>query len=83
MQRKIFKSGNSIVVSLPKEYLELLEIVDGAEVSVTMDEAEQRIIITPLGTQLANAGVDQAFAKQVADFIERYRPALEALAAGE
>jgi len=28
---------------------------------------------------LAKVGVDKAFAQQVADFIEHYRPALEAL----
>jgi len=32
MQRKIFKTGNSLVVSLPKEVLEPLGISDGADV---------------------------------------------------
>ncbi len=47
MRRKIFRTGNRIVVSLPKDALDFLGIAEGSEVT---------------------------------EFIERYRPALEALA---
>ena len=83
MKRKIFRSGNSMVVSLPKDYLELLGLKEGTEVSVIVDETENNIIISPVAGQLSAAGVDEKFARQVNDFIERYRPALEALAKGE
>lgn len=79
MQRKIFKTGNSLVVSLPKEVLEPLGISDGAEVSVELDRTNSEIVIRPARANNI-PGVDEAFAHQVNEFIEKYRPALEALA---
>lgn len=78
MVRKIFRTGNSMVVSLPKDALELLGLAEGAEVSVEVDQERRRIVITPV--QSALPGVDEEFARQVAEFIAQYRPALEALA---
>jgi antitoxin MazE len=78
MVRKVFKTGNSMVISLPREMIENLQLSEGSEVSIELDEDGQRILITPV--QPVNAGVDAEFARQVADFIETYRPALEALA---
>jgi antitoxin MazE len=78
MARKIFKTGNSMVVSLPRESLESLNLKEGSEVSVELHKERGEIIITPVSRALP--GIDQEFARQVADFIERYRPALEALA---
>ncbi len=80
MPRKIFKTGNSIVVSLPRETLDYLELKEGSEVSVELNKDRGEIIIAPLDRDLP--GVDAEFARQVADFIEEYRPALEALAKG-
>jgi antitoxin MazE len=79
MLRKVFKTGNSVVVSLPKNTLEILGIGVGANVSVDLDRENRQIVITLVEEPLAMAGVDKAFAQQVADFIEQYRPALEAL----
>lgn len=78
MNRKIFRTGNSMVISLPKEMLEALHMEEGEEVSVELNQARRQIVISPA----PNAGeeVDAEFAKQVAEFIEEYRPALEALA---
>lgn len=78
MVRKIFKTGNSTVVSLPKEMLDALHLTEGEEVSVELDAKHGRIVITPAA--LEADGIDAEFAKQVADFIDEYRPALEALA---
>jgi putative addiction module antidote len=78
MVQKIFRSGNSLVVSLPKDILDMLGLDEGAEVSVEIDREQRRIIITPAG--LALPGVNEEFARQVTEFIEQYRPALEALA---
>ena len=80
MMRKIFKTGNSMVVSLPKDILEFLQLSDGAGVSVELDKVERKIVISPAKLPLAVSGVDEVFAKQVNDFIEEYRPALEELA---
>jgi putative addiction module antidote len=78
MVRKIFKTGNSLVISLPKEFTESLGLGEGSEVNVAVLQAEGRIIIEPVSPQLA--GIDVIFAQQLNDFIEQYRTALEALA---
>jgi putative addiction module antidote len=80
MLRKVFKTGNSVVISLPKDVLDYLDIQEGGQVSVDLDREKRRIVITPVEAPLAVAGVDENFARQVAEFIEQYRPALEALA---
>lgn len=79
MLRKIFKTGNSVVVSLPKEAIEYLQIDEGSEVNIEIDRENRQIIIIPASPPRIE-GVDQEFARQVAEFIEQYRPALEELA---
>jgi len=79
MSRKVFKTGNSTVVSLPKDVLDALQIQDGSQVDVFLDEPNQQIIIRPT-EELPIAGVDVEFARQVSEFISLYRPALEELA---
>ena len=78
MVRKIFKSGNSIVVSIPKEMLDSLNMAEGAEVDVEFDELQKVITIAP--TEIPVRSVDETFARQIDEFILQYRPALEALA---
>ena len=79
MSRKIFKTGNSAVVSLPKDMLEALQIQDGSQVDVMLDQPNRQIIIRPT-EDLPIVGVDADFARQVSDFITAYRPALDELA---
>lgn len=78
MVRKIFKTGNSLVISLPKESIQSLGLQEGSEVEVAIDKDENTIIIRPVKQLLAE--IDESFAQQLNDFIEQYRPALEALA---
>ena len=78
MLRKLFKTGNSIVVSLPKDITEPLGVSEGTDVSVELDRENGQIIIRPAEHPIAG-DVDEDFARQVAEFIEEYRPALEAL----
>ena len=78
MVRKIFKTGNSLVVSLPKESIQLLGLHEGSEVSVSVNQEDGHIIIEPATSSLAE--IDEIFAQQLDEFIEQYRPALEALA---
>ncbi len=80
MMRKIFKTGNSLVVSLPKDALEYLNLSDGAGVTVELDQTEKKIIISPTEHPIAASGIDKAFSQQVDAFIKQYRPALEELA---
>ena len=76
MLRKIFKTGNSMVVSLPREMLESLGAADGSDVSVELEDGT--IVIRPIRQTVP--GVDEEFARQLSEFIDEYRPALEALA---
>jgi putative addiction module antidote len=76
MLRKIFKTGNSLVVSLPKQILDALDLSCGSDVSVELEDG--KIVIRPM--RQAVPGVDEDFARQLSEFIDEYRPALEALA---
>jgi len=76
--RKIFKTGNSLVIALPRDLLDLLHLREGAEVSIDVDQAQKQIVIAP--AQTMSTEIDVEFARQVADFIDTYRTALEALA---
>ena len=80
MLRRLFKTGNSVVLSLPKEILDSLGVSSGENVSLELDLKQRRVIITPAEKLPVVAGVDEAFARQVSEFIEQYRPALEELA---
>ncbi len=80
MIRRLFKTGHSIVLSLPKEVLDALGIKDGADVNLELDHEQRRVIISPVEKPFAIAGVDKGFARQVEEFIQQYRPALEELA---
>lgn len=79
MQRKLLKTGNRTVLSLPKQMLDSLRLKSGDNVFIELDKQNNRLVISPVQKPLAVA-VDEDFAKQVNDFIEKYRPALEELA---
>jgi len=78
MIRKIFKTGNSIVVSLPTDARERLGMQPGSEVEVEVDESEGVLIIRPVKQQAT--GITPEFASIVDEFIGEYRQVLEALA---
>jgi putative addiction module antidote len=78
--RQLFKTGNSIVLSLPKEILNDLGMKKGEKVNLEIDRERGRIIISPVRKTIVGSGVDEDFARQVNDFIETYRPALDELA---
>ena len=80
MIRRLFKTGNSVVISLPKEVLDDLGIKDGESVNLELDREQHRLVITPAEESMAVAGVNEEFARQVDEFIQQYRPALEELA---
>ncbi|GAP16617.1 AbrB/MazE/SpoVT family DNA-binding domain-containing protein [Levilinea saccharolytica] len=80
MLRRLFKTGNSVVLSLPKEILDELGLAEGENVSLELDSQQRQVIVRPVEKPLAITGVDEEFARQINDFIEQYRPALEELA---
>ena len=79
MQRKVFTNGNSLVVFLPKEVLEPLGGYEGSQVSVELDRPNGQILIRPSRLP-PDVRMDEAFARQVSEFIVESRPALNALA---
>ena len=80
MLRKVFRAGNSVVISLPRAALEYLDIHEGEEVEVNLDRENRQVILKPVEMPQAVSGVDEKFALQVAEFIKQYRRALEQLA---
>ena len=86
MLQKVFKSENSTVLALPEEMLDVLHLKEGEDVSVELDTEHRQIIITRLSLHVDDVAdniandVDTEFARQVAIFIDIYRPALESLA---
>ncbi len=80
MIRQLFKTGNSIVLSLPKEMLDDLGVKVGESINLELDHDQRRVILTPVEKPLAIVGVNEDFARQVDEFIQQYRPALEELA---
>lgn len=80
MLRKVFKTGNSVVVSIPQDALDYLGLAEGRMVAVDLDRQNRQIVISPVLGIENIPGVDETFARQVNDFIEKYRSALETLA---
>ena len=80
MRRKICAIGNSFGISIPKEIIEKLRLTLGTQVEIKIDEKEKMITIEPFVDQSIQDSVDKEFVSQVNDFIERYKPALKALA---
>jgi len=79
MSRKIFKSGNSLVIALSKEMLAYLQLGESDEVHLRLDPEKRQILVMLAESALSTSAVDREFTIQVADFIEEYRPALEEL----
>lgn len=80
MHRKLCFIGNSQGVSIPREMIEKLNLSVGSEVDITIDKSGERIILEPVKKKKYPKGIDREFVSQVNEFIEKYRPALKALA---
>lgn len=80
MQRKVFKTGNSLVVSLPKDAIEEMKINEGSVMNVYYDRETKKLIVEPIQTDQAVESVDAEFARQVSEFIDEYKPSLDELA---
>lgn len=74
MTQKLLKVGDSAAVTIPKKSLEELGLKIGDSVSIEVDKQKRVVIISPL------LRVDKELMDWTEKFIERYRPALEALA---
>jgi bifunctional DNA-binding transcriptional regulator/antitoxin component of YhaV-PrlF toxin-antitoxin module len=75
-----YNGGESVVISLPREALELLGISKGSTVILELNREKHQVILSPIEKPLVTAGVDEKFARQISEFIDQYRPTLETLA---
>lgn len=75
MTQKVLKVGTSAAVTIPKKSLEELGLKIGDDVVVEVDIKRRAVLIEPI---YKNA--DKEVLRWTKKFIERYRPALEALA---
>ena len=80
MIQKIIRVGKDLVVALPKNIVESLQLSKGEEIVFTVDPGQNRILIQPVGHSPDLEDIDQEFAAQVSKFIKDYKPALEELA---
>jgi antitoxin component of MazEF toxin-antitoxin module len=78
MFKKIFKVGNRLVVAIPRKMLDELGLGIGSRVRIELNANAREIVIRTEAGSIP--GVNEVFAQQVAEFINEYRPTLEALA---
>jgi putative addiction module antidote len=77
MTQKVIKVGNSSAVIIPKQSLLELGLKPGDKVVVETDKKRKRLLVKSSGRQ---ARVSNELLDWTEKFIQRYRPALEALA---
>lgn len=77
LTQKLYKNGNSIAVTIPKQYLEDLDLHDGSQVVV--DKRGDQLIIASKKKVITN-GLDQEFVTQVDEFMKDHHDTLEKLA---
>jgi putative addiction module antidote len=56
--RKVFKAGNSSVVSLPFDMLKALGIKDGSHLSVELNRERRELILKPVIVKSSNMSID-------------------------
>lgn len=76
--RKVFRAGNSLVVSVPQEMLRELELTEGSRVTVSVDRQRGEIVLRPFAGS-GGTGITGDFAKQVEEFIHEYAGVLREL----
>lgn len=74
MTQKVLRVGSSAAVTIPKKSLEELGLQIGDSVIVEIDKKQRTVVIEPA------VQVDRELIDWTKTFIEKYRPALEALA---
>ena len=74
MTQKVLKVGSSAAVTIPRKSLEELGLKIGDRVTVAINREDKSIVVQP------SVSVDAETVQWARNFIEKYRPALEALA---
>ena len=75
MTQKVLQVGSSAGVIIPKKTLGQLGLQIGDEINVEVDTKRKKVFIEPVSKT-----VDKELLNWTRKFIEKYRPALEALA---
>lgn len=77
--QKLYKTGNSVAVTIPKQLLKKFNLKIGSEVDLIPQG--RKIIIAPSGIDLAK-DVDIKFMKMVEEFVITHEDVLKTLAKG-
>ena len=75
--QKLYKNGNSVAMTIPKEYLKQLHLRDGSLVSVEKEGEE--LVVVPKIKVIAKS-VTTSFAKMVDEFVRDHEDVLRKLA---
>lgn len=78
--QKLYKNGNSVTVTIPKEYLKQLNLKNGSEVIVEQDLEGEIIMISRKKSKKKSSKISPEFLKWLDSFNKKYAPALKELA---
>lgn len=76
LTQKLYKNGNSVAVTIPKEYLKDLNLRDGS--IVVVKTSGKQLVVSPKNKPLSST-VDQKFAKMVEEFMDEHEDVLQEL----
>lgn len=74
--QKIFRTGNSVAVTIPKQYLEDLNFHEGTQVVV--EKRGEELVLSSKKSKLA-PDVDAKFMKMVDEFMDEHEDVLQEL----
>ena len=77
LTQKLYKNGNSVAVTIPKDYLKSLGLRDGSQVLVRQRGKE--LVVAPKKVA-KTGGVNTKFMKMVDEFMNEHEDVLEQLA---
>lgn len=80
LTQKLYKNGNSVAVTIPKEYLKNLRLKEGSLVVVEEDPDTQTITISGKKATKATSKITPRFLNWLESFNKQYGPALKELA---
>lgn len=81
-ERKVYPAGSGSGVSLPKELFEILQVGEGEEVVVELDEARRRLVISPTTTKPTSQASSES-ARPVSELGRQLRALRDKIVAGE
>lgn len=74
--QKLYRNGNSIAVTIPREYLKELDLRDGSQVVLKKRGGE---LVVSSKKRILAKGVDEKFMKMVDEFASEHKDVLEEL----